>query len=87
MELSGNEYNELIISVIDLDKKPLERLTHKFCEFLLEQALSSLMLSKDSNEYYTDSLNSEGSRALDLLHTMTDCVQNSRKSRSEGTAR
>lgn len=48
--------------------------------------MSSLLLSKDHNEHlvntWSDSVdgNAGGNRALDLLHTMTECVNNSRKS-------
>jgi hypothetical protein len=67
-----------------LDNKPLASVTQKFCEFLLEQAMSALLLSKDHNEYLANTWNPDGNsgsnRALDLLHTLTECVNNSRKS-------
>ncbi len=67
-----------------LDKKPLANVTQTFCEFLLEQAMSALLLSSDHKKYPANTWNPDGNsgnnRALDFLHTMTECVNNSRKS-------
>jgi hypothetical protein len=42
--------------------------------------MSALLLSSDHNDYLPSTWDSGNNRALDLLHTMTECVNNSRKS-------
>ena len=74
----------IIFNIYPPDKKPLASVTQTFCEYLLEQAMSALLLSRGCNEYLANTWNpdgnSGGNRALDLLHTMSECVNNSRKS-------